>query len=116
LLLSWYNILDLTKVNNKKTEDKMQQHPNDSSKYSKIMLELVHLRQTDYDAFMDKLYEALTGEFRGAVHDAAPQEEKNQAIWTMIDHFKRTEQYEKCANLKSLAAEMKLIKPEMEHA
>lgn len=94
----------------------MQQQPNDSSKYSKIMLELVHLRQTDYDAFMDKLYEALTGEFRGAVHDAAPPEEKNQAIWTMIDHFKKTEQYEKCANLKTLAAEMNITRPELEHA
>lgn len=94
----------------------MQQHNEDSAKYSKIMLELVHLRQTDYDGFMDKLYDALTGEFRRAIHDAAPAEEKHQAIWTMIDHFKRTEQYEKCANLKKLAEELNIKRPELEHA
>jgi hypothetical protein len=78
----------------------------DLNKYSTILLDLIHLRQTDYDAFMDRLYEALTGEFRDAIHDASPVDEKSQAIWTMIKHFEKTEEFEKCADLKKLVEEL----------
>ena len=86
------------------------------NRYSQILLDLVHLRSTDYDAFMDKLYEALTGEFRTAIYDGSPVTEKTKAIWTMIDHFKATEQYEKCASLKRLADELKIPRPEVVEA
>jgi hypothetical protein len=78
----------------------------DSERYSKIMLELQYLRQTDYDGFMDKLYEALTGEFKDSIRDVNPVSEKKQALWTMIHHFEKTEDYEKCAKLKGLVTEL----------
>jgi hypothetical protein len=71
--------------------------------YSKILLDLIYLRQTDYAAFMERLYEALTGEFKDVINDASPVEEKSQAIWTMIKHFEENEEFEKCAELKKLA-------------
>jgi hypothetical protein len=74
--------------------------------YHDILLELIRLRETDYDGFMDRLYEALAGEFRDVVHDGAPIDEKKQAIWTMISHFEKKEQYEKCADLKRLSEEL----------
>lgn len=74
--------------------------------YSKILLDLIHLRQTDYDAFMNRLYEALTGEFKDVINDSSPVSEKSQAIWTMIKHFEKNEEFEKCAELKKLADEL----------
>ena len=59
----------------------------DLNQYSRILLDLIHLRQTDYDAFMNRLYEALTGEFKDALYDTSPIEEKSQAVWSMIKHF-----------------------------
>jgi hypothetical protein len=74
--------------------------------YHDILLELIRLRETDYDGFMDRLYEALAGEFRDVVHDGSPLEEKRQAIWSMISHFEKKEQYEKCADLKKMSDEL----------
>lgn len=74
--------------------------------YSKILLDLIHLRQTDYDAFMNRLYEALTGEFKDVIHDSSPVNEKSQAIWTMIKHFEKNEEFEKCAELKRLVDDL----------
>ena len=42
--------------------------------YNDILLELIRLRETDYDGFMDRLYEALAGEFRDVVHDGTPMD------------------------------------------
>jgi hypothetical protein len=80
--------------------------------YSKILLDLIYLRDTDYDAFMNRLYEALTGEFKDVIHDKSPVEEKTQAIWTMINHFTNTEEYEKCAELKKLVNTLSTPKPQ----
>jgi hypothetical protein len=77
-----------------------------SSDYHKILLDLIHLRETDYPQFMNKLYEALSGEFKNAIHDSKPKDEKRQAIWTMIEHFSAIEEYEKCAELKKLVEEI----------
>lgn len=74
--------------------------------YSKILLDLIHLRQTDYDAFMNRLYEALTGEFKDVINDSSPVNEKSQAIWTMIKHFEKNEEFEKCAELKRLVDDL----------
>jgi hypothetical protein len=52
------------------------------------------------------LYEALTGEFKDVIHDSSPVEDKTQAIWTMIKHFEKNEEFEKCADLKKLADEL----------
>jgi len=82
----------------------------DLNQYSRILLDLIHLRQTDYDAFMDRLYEALTGEFKDALYDTSPIEEKSQAVWSMIKHFEKQEEFEKCASLKKIIEEID-IKP-----
>lgn len=76
------------------------------NEYSKILLDLVHLRQTDYDGFMNRLYEALTGEFRDVLNDTTPKDEKTKAIWTMIKHFEKNEEFEKCADLKKMADQL----------
>jgi hypothetical protein len=78
----------------------------DLNQYSRILLDLIHLRQTDYDAFMNRLYEALTGEFKDALYDTSPIEEKSQAVWSMIKHFEKQEEFEKCASLKKMIEEI----------
>ena len=70
-------------------------------------MELIHLREKDYDGFMNKLYDALSGEFKDMINDPAPVTEKERAIWTMIDHFAEKEEYEKCAELQKLANDIK---------
>lgn len=77
-----------------------------SQEYHKMLIDLIKLRETDYPAFMNKLYEALSGEFKGAIHDSKPKEEKVQAILTMIEHFSEREEYEKCAELKKLVEQL----------
>lgn len=76
------------------------------SGYRDILFELLHLRENDYDGFMSKLYEALSGEFRSMVHDDSPLDEKLQALKTMIEHFEIREEYEKCAELKKMSEEL----------
>ena len=78
----------------------------DLDKYSKVLLELVYLRENDYDGFMNRLYEALTGEFRDVINDTTPKDEKSKAIWTMIKHFEKNEEFEKCADLKKMADQL----------
>lgn len=78
----------------------------DLNKYSKVLLELVYLRENDYDGFMNRLYEALTGEFRDVLNDTTPKDEKTKAIWTMIKHFEKNEEFEKCADLKKMADQL----------
>lgn len=83
-------------------DENFQKQFNESNKYTKILMDLVTLRETDYDAFMERLYEALTGEFSNAIYDGAPIEEKTKALNTMLEYFKEQEAYEKCATIQSL--------------
>lgn len=78
----------------------------DVTKYSQAILELVNLRQTDYDAFMEKLYELLTGDLKEAVYDASPVEEKTEAIWTMMEYFSNKDDFEKCSVLKKIKEDL----------
>lgn len=75
--------------------------------YQDLLLDLMNLRKEDYGKFMDKLYEALIGEFKDAVNDGEPVSEKKIALQIMIKHFQKTEEYEKCAKLKQLAESLK---------
>jgi hypothetical protein len=75
---------------------------NDIPKYQSTLVDLVKLRYADYDAFMDRLYEALRGDYKDAINDATPVGNKKQALATMIDHFQEKEEYEKCAELQKL--------------
>jgi len=79
-----------------------QNDPKDKA-YKDLLLELMHLKQTDYDSFMQKLYEAVSGEFKDALHNNDPVTEKAKALNTMIQYFKGREEYEKCAELKKMA-------------
>jgi hypothetical protein len=79
-------------------------------KNSNVILELVNLRQTDYDAFMEKLYELLTGELKQAVYDATPIDEKTEAIWTMIQYFSDKDDFEKCIALKKIKEDLEKTK------
>lgn len=76
-------------------------------KYEDILLELIILRETDYDAFMFRLYDALAGEYRLIAQDKSSVSEKLEAIWSMIKYFETKEQYEKCEDLKKLVEEIK---------
>jgi hypothetical protein len=71
-------------------------------KYQSALVSLVKLRYTDYDAFMERLYEALRGDFKDAIHDLTPVEGKQQALATMIEYFQDKEEYEKCSELKKI--------------
>lgn len=72
-------------------------------KQQSTLVDLVKLRYTDYGAFMDRLYEALSGEFQGSINDSTPVESKKQALSTMIEYFSEKEEYEKCAELKKIS-------------
>jgi hypothetical protein len=75
-------------------------------RYHEILMELIVLREQNYELFMEKLYEALSGEFRGMVHDTSPIEEKLQALDSIRVHFQAREEYEKCAEIKKMFEEL----------
>ena len=83
--------------------------------YHDLLLELMALRESNYDLFLNKLYEALTGEFKYRISDDAPVTEKKDALSIMIKYFENKEEYEKCAKLKALEEELQ-TKHEMLHA
>ena len=84
----------------------------DFNKYNKILIDLIALRESDYDAFMHRLYDALTGDFRNHIYDGAPISEKTSALYTMLEYFKGLEEYEKCAELKKIIAEIETTQPQ----
>ena len=69
-----------------------------------ILLEILSLREkNDFDAFMDKLYEAISGEFSDAFAGASPIRDQQLAFSVMIEHFQKKEEFEKCALLNDFA-------------
>jgi hypothetical protein len=69
-------------------------------KYHSILLELLTLRDTDYDLFLDKLYEAITGEFEKAFIEEFTKDKNHKDILDqMIKHFELKEEFEKCKRL-----------------
>ena len=71
-------------------------------KTSQMLAELVSLRHTDFDAFMNLLYDALQKELSGAIFDQTPLTEKQEALNSMIQYFQDREEYEKCAVLRDM--------------
>ena len=71
-------------------------------KTSQMLAELVSLRHTDFDAFMNLLYDALQRELSGAIFDQTPLTEKQEALNSMIQYFQDREEYEKCAVLRDM--------------
>jgi hypothetical protein len=84
---------------------------NKKPSYQQMLFELLQLRESDYEGFMQKLYEALSGDFRQMVNDDSPLDEKSQALRTMIEHFEVREEYEKCAILKEMLDELNTEQP-----
>jgi hypothetical protein len=84
---------------------------NKKPSYQQMLFELLQLRESDYEGFMQKLYEALSGDFRQMVNDDSPLAEKSQALRTMIEHFEVREEYEKCATLKEMLDELNAEQP-----
>ncbi len=66
-------------------------------KYHLILTEILNLRDKDYDMFMEKLYEASTGELLDMTIDMIREsEEHRDTLRLMIKHFEKKEEYEKC--------------------
>ena len=62
-----------------------------------LLYELLQLRDTDYEKFMDKLYEAMTTEFLEIVKSKVFDVDESEAVFkSMIKHFENKEEYEKC--------------------
>jgi len=69
---------------------------------SQVLANLVQLRHTDFDAFMNLLYSALQNELKGAIFDDTPIADKRSALESMIQYFTDKEEYEKCAVLRDI--------------
>lgn len=66
-------------------------------KYHLILTEILELRDKDYNKFMDKLYEATTGELLYmTIEMLIESEEHRDTLGLMIKHFEKKEEYEKC--------------------
>jgi len=74
--------------------------------YHDFMLELINLREADYEKFLDRLYDGLVGEYaESIVAEPAMGDTKGkiEALNRMIKHFEKKEEYEKCAKLRDMA-------------
>ena len=66
-------------------------------KHHQVLLELLELREKDYDLFVDKLYDAITNEFsKYFKEELIKDEDHQQTLKIMIDHYEKKEEYEKC--------------------
>lgn len=72
-------------------------------KYHLILTEILKLKDKDYDMFMNKLYEATTGELLDMTIDMLNESEQHRdTLRHMIKHFEKKEEYEKCDALLHL--------------
>jgi hypothetical protein len=66
-------------------------------KHHQVLLELLQLRDKDYDLFVDKLYDAITNEFsKYFKEELIKDKDHQQTLKIMIDHYEKKEEYEKC--------------------
>lgn len=79
---------------------------NSKKRYQEMLTELMRLKHSNPDLFMDKLYDAIIGDGIAMINDNTPTEEKVMAINAMISWFQEKEEYEKCATLKELANQL----------
>ena len=65
-----------------------------------LLIELLQLRESNYDLFLDKLYEAITGEFNTVfLEEFIKDKDHQETLQIMINHFEKKEDYEKCEKL-----------------
>ena len=66
-------------------------------KHHLLLVELIQLKETDYDKLMDKLYIAMTTEFSNILRDELLKDEEHKnTLKSMISYFENKEEYEKC--------------------
>lgn len=63
---------------------------------------LESLKKKDIDAFFELVFQSIVNFPEDAILDSSPMENKKQALQRIIKHFEETEDYEKCAQLKSI--------------
>lgn len=67
------------------------------NKHHQILLELLQLRETNYELFIDKLYDAITNEFsKYFKEELIKDKDHQQTLSIMIEHYEKREEYEKC--------------------
>jgi len=60
-------------------------------------MELIQLRDKDYDKFLDKFYDAINTEFHDVfIQELLKEKEHKETLMVMIKHFEEKEEYEKC--------------------
>jgi hypothetical protein len=66
-------------------------------KQHELLIELIQLKEQDYDKFLDKFYEAITTEFHQIfVEELIKDQDHISTLRIMINHFEKKEEYEKC--------------------
>lgn len=61
--------------------------------------ELLELREKDYDAFIDKLYETIVKDPQVSIEDDEDNEKKEAALQVLIDYYTKYEEFERCQKL-----------------
>ena len=71
------------------------------------LVKLLALREKkDFDAFIEEMYEVLTGSFRNFIEATNISKDKRIAFEMMIEHYQQKEEYEKCAVLYKLVSKL----------
>lgn len=66
-------------------------------RHHQLLIELIELRDRDYDLFMEKLYEAITTDFERVFKEELMKDEDHRnTLKLMIKYFENKEEYEKC--------------------
>lgn len=72
-------------------------------KYHQILFEILESRESDYDTFLNKLYEAITGDFKQIfIEEFTKDENYKEILDSMIHYFEIKEEFEKCQKLLDL--------------
>jgi len=82
--------------------DVMNQIPGfgpEDKKRQELLAELIKLRNTDYDTFMERMFEALNTVFMDDVTADRSREEKIRSLDSMIKYFSDHDEFEKCQRL-----------------
>lgn len=71
----------------------------EDKKRQELLAELIKLRNTDYDTFMERMFEALNTVFMDDVTADRSREEKIRSLDSMIKYFSDHDEFEKCQRL-----------------
>jgi len=68
-------------------------------KRQELLSELIRLRNTDYDTFMERMFEALNTVFMDDIKADRSREDKIKSLDSMIKYFSDRDEFEKCQKL-----------------